>query len=155
MRQLILAFYPLKTQRKSIPGGFALLEVLVSLTVLAVGVMVVLTAILSVLDLQKDSAQRFRASLVLQDKLGAVAFTPYNGEPMRGLSTDGLYSWTVSGSPWTGAPHLEDKKKPDGESNTANLFQVTVNVSWLTTRGTRSASASQLVQVLPNMEGPK
>lgn len=153
MRQFIPAFHPFEKHHTGMRNGFALLEVLVAMTVLAVGVMAVLTAILSVLDLQKDSAQRFRAGLVLQDKLGAMAFAPYNGEPMRGISADGLFTWTISGTPWTGAPHLEGMEKPDDENKLANLFQVSVVVSWLTTKGTRSIDASQLVQILPAVEG--
>ena len=144
--------FPLN-KRKVSKDGFVLLEVLVSMAVLAVGIMAVLTAVLSVLDLQKNSAQRYRAGLILQDRLGAIVFGQYNGEPLRGLSDDGLFSWTVAGEPWTGAPHMQNKEEPDAEGVLDNLFQVSVDVSWQTNHGKRSINASQLVQISPQEEG--
>jgi len=92
-------------------GGFVLLEVLVTMTVLSVGIMAVLTGVLSALDLQKDAAMRYRAGLILQEKLAETALTPYDGQPGQGLSADGVFSWSVSGEPWGGAPRFEQPRR--------------------------------------------
>lgn len=150
--------------------GFVLIEVLVSMTVFAVGIMAVLVAILAALDLQKDSTLRYRAGLILEEKLAETVLVPYNGQPMQGVSADGLFSWTVAGEPWTGAPQTnalssKRKKKPtktkstkDVEDDdvvkiTSRLLQVAVDVSWRTGEGTRSISAVQLVHFSPQAKG--
>ena len=140
-----------RNKRDASGGGFVLIEVLVSLTVFAVGIMAVLTAVLSTLDLQKDSALRYRAGLILQDKLAETALVPYNGEAMRGISADGVFSWVVTGEPWAGAPQSENED-PEAENISARIFLVAVDVGWQTTRGTRSVNATQLVQVSSRVE---
>ena len=154
-------------------SGFVLIEVLVSLTVFSVGIMAVLVAVLAALDLQKDSALRYRAGLILEEKLAETVLVPYNGKPMQGVSADGLFSWTVTGETWTGAPQLnagrsKSTKKPkrtnnkrtakdENEDDTVNvssrLLRVAVDVSWRTGDGTRSISAIQLVHVSPQAKG--
>ena len=134
--------------------------------------MSVLTAVLSVLDLQKDSALRYRAGLILQEKLAETVMTPYDGQPMRGISSDGVFSWTVAGGPWTEAPQAmtgKPRKTRDWrsstrrnrsqkeESGTDNLsgrvIQVVVDVSWQTSEGSRSISATQLVHTASSVRG--
>lgn len=134
--------------------GFVLLEVLVSLTVLAVGIMAVLTGVLSTLQLQKDAAMRFRAGLIMQDKLAEAFFAPYDGQTRAGTSVDGLFIWTIAGEPWADMPQVikEDSKPEDGQTDadTADeIFQIAIDVSWQTTRGTRRLTATQLVRVAP------
>ncbi len=145
MRGFITAA-PLRRSLHRHPGqGFVLLEVLVSLTVFAVGIMAVLTAVLSALNLQKDASLRLRAGLVLQDKLAETFLIPYDGSPASGLSADGLFRWTVAGETWAGAPQITDDA---AENPTSELVQVAVAVNWESTRGTRSLTATQLVRIL-------
>jgi prepilin-type N-terminal cleavage/methylation domain-containing protein len=170
MTTFATAFHPLGKHRR-IPGnGFVLIEVLVSMTVFSVGIMAVLTAVLSALDLQKDSTLRYRAGLILQEKLAETALVPYSGQPMRGISADGVFSWTVAGEPWTGAPQVGKKKaktvrkprtsrgrvkteEPETENTSSRLFQVSVDVSWQAGKGTRSINATQLVHVSLQAKG--
>jgi prepilin-type N-terminal cleavage/methylation domain-containing protein len=132
--------------------GFVLIEVLVSLTILAVGIMAVLTGVLSTLRLQKDTAMRFRAGLIMQDKLAEAFFVSYDGQRWTGTSADGLFNWTIAGEPWADMPQIvtEDSKpgatRPDGDT-ACEIFLVAIDVSWQTTRGTRRLTATQLVQV--------
>ena len=140
-------------RRDASASGFVLIEALVSVTVFAVGIMAVLTAVLSALDLQKDSALRYRAGLILQDKLAETLLVPYSGEPLRGISADGLFSWTVTGEPWTGAPQIGDQEQEEATARpSCQLFAVIVDVSWQTTRGPRSIAADQLVRVCTQAE---
>ena len=142
-------------RRDASASGFVLIEALVSVTVFAVGIMAVLTAVLSALDLQKDSALRYRAGLILQDKLAETLLVPYSGEPLRGISADGLFSWTVTGEPWTGAPKANDQEQEEEEATarpSCQLFAVIVDVSWQTTRGPRSIAADQMVRVCAQVE---
>ncbi len=149
-------------------GGFVLLEVLVSVVVFSVGIMAVLTAVLSVLELQKDSALRYRAGLILQEKLAETVMVPYDGQPARGLSPDGVFSWTVAGESWTEAPQTPIKVSPQSnrgrnnkremkDTGTYNLsdrvLQVVVDVSWQTSAGSRSINATQLVHFSPQVRG--
>ena len=152
MSRFPTAFHPLKKQGKRPPGGFVLVEVLVSMVVFSVGIMAVLTSVLSALDLQKDSTLRYRAGLILQEKLAEPVLVPYNGQPIRGISADGVFNWAVAGEPWTGAPQVEKKKPKDGkktktEDTSSELFQMAVEVSWQTNKGTRSINATQLVHL--------
>jgi len=164
MNRFPTAFHPLKKQGKPSPGGFVLIEVLVSMVVFSVGIMAVLTSVLSALDLQKDSTLRYRAGLILQEKLAESVLVPYNGQPMRGISSDGVFSWTVSGEPWTGAPQVEKKKtqvikktkvtrktkggkKAKTDDTASEIFQMAVEVIWQTNKGTRSINATQLVHL--------
>ncbi len=164
MTTFVTAFHPLGKHRR-IPGnGFVLIEVLVSMTLFSVGIMAVLTAVLSALDLQKDSSLRYRAGLILQEKLAETVLVPYSGQPVRGISADGVFSWTVAGEPWTGAPQVGKKKEktgrkpktdkrrvkreePETGDTSSRLFQVAVDVSWQTSKGIRSINATQLVHV--------
>ncbi|MCK9995634.1 MAG: hypothetical protein KAH56_05050 [Candidatus Krumholzibacteria bacterium] len=139
------------------------------MAVFSIGIMAVLTSVLSALDLQKDSTLRYRAGLILQEKLAESVLVPYNGEPMRGISADGVFSWTVAGEPWTGAPRVEKKKTKTNKTKTSKtrgkekepktddalieLFQMAVNVSWQTNKGTRSINATQLVHLFPQGGG--
>ena len=158
MTRFPTAFHPLKKQGKPSPSGFVLIEVLVSMVVFSVGIMAVLTSVLSALDLQKDSTLRYRAGLILQEKLAESILVPYNGQPMRGISADGVFSWTVAGEPWTDAPQVEKKKtkvsrktkggkKAKTDDASSELFQMVVEVSWQTNKGTRSINATQLVHL--------
>ena len=157
MRRLVTA----GARRGRTPGthgaGFVLLEVLVSMTLMSVGIMAVLTAVLSGLNLQKDAALRHRAGLILQDKLAETSFTIYDGKPIQGITSDGVFSWTVSGVPWPGAPRLlapsrTGSQTGDGNPETSDgitrqVIEVTVDVSWDSGRGFRHVAASQLVHV--------
>ncbi len=156
MRVLVTAGTP-STQ------GFVLIEVLVSMAIFAIGIMAVLTAVLSALNLQKDSALRYRASLILHDKLMETSLISYNGEPMRGLSADGVFSWTVAGERWAAAPERDDQKKSSSKGRQKNqenetpdlaslVYQVAVDVSWETRRGTRHLNATQLVNASAPVE---
>lgn len=133
--------------------GFALLEVLVSLTLLAVGIVGVLTAVIAALQLQEDAKLRYRAGLILNDRLGETALGAYRGETVRGVSADGLFEWTIAGTPWQGLPR-EEARQP-GEEGTEiadRLCEVRVEVSWRTPRGPRHVQASQLVSLPPGEE---
>lgn len=163
-------------------GGFALVEVLVSVTIFAVGIMAVLTAVLSVLELQKDATLRFRAGLVLQEKLAESIHQSYDGQPIRGLSPDGVFQWMVTGSRWVDAPKAPPKtslntssSKPSGTGSTRGkarlsrgqkqkqdsdadsledqIILVVVDVSWQTSKGSRSIQATQLVHAAPQARG--
>lgn len=165
-----------KSSRRS--DGFVLIEVLVSMTVFAIGIMAVLTAVLSTLDLQKDSTLRFRAGLILQEKLAETVMVPYGGQPARGISPDGIFSWTVSGTPWTDAPNVpklitsnieshqtgqnrnstgkisrRGKEKSGADSLEDRVILVVVDVSWKTSEGSRSIQATQLVHAAPQARG--
>ena len=158
MSRFPTAFHPLKKQGQPSQSGFVLVEVLVSMVVFSVGIMAVLTSVLSALDLQKDSTLRYRAGLILQEKLAEPVLVPYNGQPIRGISADGVFNWAVAGEPWTGAPQVEKKKPKDGkktktEDTSSELFQMAVEVSWQTNRGTRSISATQLVHLSSHVGG--
>ncbi len=158
MRRLRAAFTLGGKQVKASREGFVLIEVLVSMTLFSVGIMAVLTAVLSVLDLQKDSALRFRAGLILQEKLAETVMVPYDGQPVRGISSDGVFSWTVVGEPWIEAPRIPTKKKEKNkETGTDSLsdrvIQVIVDVSWQTGEGSRSINATQLVHTAPQARG--
>ncbi len=167
MNRLPTAFHPLKKQGQPSGSGFVLIEVLVSMAVFSVGIMAVLTSVLSALDLQKDSTLRYRAGLILQEKLAESVLVPYNGQPMRGISADGVFSWTVAGEPWEGAPQVEKKKtktstkrekgkkerEPSTDKTSSSLFQIAVDVSWQTNRGTRSINATQLVHLPSQVRG--
>ena len=144
-----------RSSRKKSSIGFALIEVLVSLAILSTGLVAVLTAVLSALDLQKDSAKRYRAGLILQEKLGEVTTVPYRGRYMRGVSPDSLFSWSVNGAPWAGAPKLPPTKGRTAAVDTLvnQVFEVEVDVSWWTTKGIRNIRATQLVRVSPDVEG--
>ena len=145
------------------------------MTVFAVGIMAVLVAILAALDLQKDSALRYRAGLILEEKLAETVLVPYDGQPRQGVSADGMFSWTVAGEPWNGAPQMnvpkpkstknKSTRKPRGTRNTkdvkeddeakvtSRLLRVAVDVSWRIGDGTRSISAVQLVHFSPQAKG--
>lgn len=140
--------------RRPHPRGFALIEVLVSLTLLAVGIVGVLTAVLSALDLQKDTAMRYRAGLILQDKLAEIQLVPYHGEAIRGLSADGQFAWTVLAAPWQGMPESAERNRRDRDSDEAaiDLYEVHVEVSWSAGAATRRLSATELVCVSPREE---
>lgn len=162
---------PFIGKRGRVPSaGFVLVEVLVSMTVFAVGIMAVLTAVLSVLELQKDAALRYRAGLILQEKLAETTMISYDGQPVRGLSPDGIFTWTIAGEPWAAAPQALTKKEKNNprsrngkttgeskESGTGNLsdriIQVVVDVSWQTSEGSRSINATQLVHQAPQARG--
>ena len=134
------------------PGGFALIEVLVSLTLLAVGIVGVLTAVLSALDLQQDTTMRYRAGLILQDKLAEVSLATYGGEIARGVSADGRFSWTIIGTPWQGRPSEDGRDGDRTDEDGIDLYEVRVEVSWETNRGIRRLSATQLASVVPRLE---
>lgn len=123
--------------------GFALIEVLVALAVLGIGLVAVLASILSTLALQRDSAHRVRAGLVLQETLAGLAAEPFDGQERQGVSADGAYSWRIQGRPWTvsetGAASLPDSLR-------SQVFDVEVQVSWMSRRGERSIGAQQLVR---------
>ena len=129
--------------------GFILIEVLVSLAVFSIGIMAVLTGVLSTLNLQKDSALRYRAGLLLQDKMLQLNELPYSGGTSRGTSSDGVFSWSISGEPWSAAPpstkksrnRWEPKPQPD------QMSKVSVQVSWQSARGARQVRATQLVRI--------
>ncbi len=158
MNRFPTAFHPFRKRCKRTGSGFVLIEVLVSMAVFSIGIMAVLTSVLSALNLQKDSTFRYRAGLILQEKLVESVLIPYNGQPMRGISADGVFNWTVAGEPWTGAPQVEKKKTKDGkkaktDDASSELIQMAVEVSWSTNRGTRSIHATQLVHLSPQGGG--
>ena len=140
--------------KKCSRGGFALIEVLVSLAILATGLVAVLTAVISALDLQKDSAKRVRAGLVLQEKLGLVTATPYDRRSLRGVTPDSVFTWTITGAPWRGAPREQqnDGRGAAIEPLANQVLEVEVDVSWWTRRGVRSVRATQLVRTSPGQE---
>ncbi len=83
---------------------------------------------------------------------------PYDGQPVRGISSDGVFSWTVVGEPWIEAPRIPTKKKEKNkETGTDSLsdrvIQVIVDVSWQTGEGSRSINATQLVHTAPQARG--
>jgi len=137
------------TPRRQPAAGFALLEVLVSLTLLAVGLVAVLTGVLTALDVQKDTALRYRAGLLLQDKLAETLLVPYGGEAVRGVSADGCFDWTVIGAPWDDG--IRDPA--DGNDGQVRIYEIVVDVSWQTDDGTRHLSATQLVGAALETEG--
>ena len=142
------------TRRGAAAGGFALIEVLVSLTLLAVGIVGVLSAVLAALDLQQDAAMRYRAGLILQDKLSETLLVPYGGETARGVSADGLFSWTIIGAPWQGLTQAAERTRPeaDGAEDADRLYEIRVEVSWETGAGIRRLNATQLVSMSPGVE---
>lgn len=139
----------IRNKNSSRAQGFILIEVLVSLAVFSIGIMAVLTGVLSTLNLQKDSALRYRAGLLLQDKMLQLNELSYTGGVSQGLSPDGVFSWSISGEPWTGAPRPKKKSRnrrtfaPEPEQ----LSQVLVQVSWQSPRGPRQVTATQLVRI--------
>ena len=110
---------------------------------MVVGLVAVLASILSTLALQRDSAHRVRAGLVLQETLAELAVEPYDGQERQGSSADGTYAWTIQGRPWTvgeiGAVAVADSLR-------SQVFAVEVQVSWMSRRGERSIGAHQLVR---------
>jgi len=134
------------------------------MTVLSVGIMAVLTGVLSALNLQKDAALRYRAGLILQETLAETALTEYDGQPRQGLSSDGVFSWSVGGEPWVGAPRIApprreakteaDKEHVEARALVSNVLQVRVDVSWETSKGSRRVTATQLVHVRLAEETP-
>lgn len=131
------------SKRPQTRRGFALIEVLVSLAVLGIGLVAVLASILSTLELQRDSAHRVRAGLVLQETLAELASGPYDGQGRQGVSPDGRYAWRIEGSPWT-VGDASPATVPD--SLRSQVFDVEVQVSWTSRRGERSIAARQLVR---------
>ena len=112
--------------------GFALLEVLVALTLLAVGIVAVLGATFSILDLQREGALRHRAGSILEGKLEEIAWEGFDDAEARGLATDRRFQWTVTARPW-GSP-------------ASGLREVTVVVDWRTADGSHRVRATQLVR---------
>lgn len=125
------------------------MEVLVSLTVFSVGIMAVLTAVLSSLNLQKETALRYRAALVLQQKLTEVAAEPFDGAARYGQTPDGVFTWSVTGTPW-GEEERRDprraRRRRDDRPTPGQMFEVAVNVRWETHKGERNVAATQLVR---------
>ena len=134
--------------RRRTDDGFALLEVLVALTLLAVGLVAVLTSALAALDLQKDSAMRTRAGFILRDKLAETQLAPYGGETVRGVSTDGRFEWSIVGVPWSG----DARNDADGRGGVA-VYEVVVDVAWMEDGSPRSVAATQLVTVAAGAGG--
>ena len=130
---------------------------LVSLAVFAIGLLAVLTAILSALDLQKDSERRYRAGLILQEKLVEMSVGNYDGMPMQGVSSDGVFNWSARGKTWTGLPEVLNRsdRTSDADSLSRQLIEVAVDVSWKTTNGARSLQATQLVWIPTGFEDPQ
>jgi Tfp pilus assembly protein PilV len=124
------------------------MEVLVSLTIFSVGLMAVLTAVLSTLNLQKDTALRYRAGLVLQEKLLEVASEPFDGAARYGQTEDGVFTWSVNGILW--GEERRDPRRPRRRNDTrlapGQMFEVSVNVTWETLKGDRTIEAVQLVR---------
>ena len=141
--------------KKSNPAkGFILIEVLVSLAVFSIGIMAVLTGVLATLDLQKDSALRYRAGLILQDKLLQLSELPYGGGSSQGMSPDGVFNWSISGEPWSAAIVSAKKNRNRREFAPApdQISQVLVQVNWQSPRGMRQVTATQLVRI-SHLEG--
>jgi prepilin-type N-terminal cleavage/methylation domain-containing protein len=118
-------------------GGFALVEVLVALALLAVGTVGVLSAVLAARAAPRDAALRHRAALLLQDKYGEILTAPYAGESIHGVSDDGLMRWTVIGVPWEGAPErpVEGRRRRGAPVEVLPIYEVRVDVSWRSHRG--------------------
>ncbi len=136
-------------------AGFALVEVLVALTLFAVGLVSVLGGILSALDLQKDSALRWRAGLLLEEKLADAFLQQATTGSAQGVSADGVFHWTTTLQAWDGASPArddkarkgEDTRKSDVKVTTLDLREVAVEVRWETRKGLRRLHASQVVNV--------
>jgi type II secretory pathway pseudopilin PulG len=132
------------------------MEVLVSLTVFSVGIMAVLTAVLSSLNLQKETALRYRAGLVLQQKLIEVASEQFTGAASYGQTADGVFNWSVTGNLW-GEEERRDPRRPRRRNPDrlppGQMFEVSVNVSWQTKKGERKVAATQLVRAAPVVKG--
>lgn len=141
--------YLARMKKRNPAKGFILIEVLVSLAVFSIGIMSVLTGVLATLDLQKDSALRYRAGLILQDKLLQLNESPYGGGTSQGMSPDGVFNWSISGEPWAAAPAPSKKKRNrrDFEPAPDPISQVSVQVSWQSPRGMRQVKATQLVRI--------
>ena len=127
--------------------GFVLLEVLVALALLAVGIVAVLSAALSTLDLQSDCALRRRAGLVLDARLAEIADGHFDGVDAQGIATDPRFRWSVRSEPWRPddqRPHTvgvgDDALPPPG------MCRVVVVVDWTTSSGVRSIRATQIVR---------
>ena len=118
-------------------SGFALIEVLVALTLLAVGTVGVLSAVLSALDVQRDAALRHRAVLLLQDKVAEVRVAPYGGGTTGGVTDDGLLRWTVVGAPWEAAPEAprQGRRRRGAPVEVLPVYEVRVDVTWPGARG--------------------
>lgn len=142
MRQLLGQRGTVKKQ------GFVLMEVLVSLTVFSVGIMAVLSAVLSSLNLQKDTALRYRAALVLQERLTDLTSEPFDGLAAYGKSADGVYSWSVTGTPWGVVERARNRARRTRTEGIqpGQMYQVSVVVNWETHRGPRQISATQLLR---------
>lgn len=124
------------------------MEVLVSLTVFSVGIMAVLSAVLSSLNLQKDTALRYRGSLVLQERLAQLSGEPFDGLAAYGKTADGLYSWSITGTPWGVVERARNRARRARSEGIqpGQLYEVAVVVTWETHRGARSVSATQLLR---------
>jgi prepilin-type N-terminal cleavage/methylation domain-containing protein len=129
--------------------GFALIEVLVALTLLAVGTVGVLSAVLSALDVQRDAALRHRAGLLLQDKLAEVRVAPYAGRTTGGVTDDGLLRWTVVGAPWEGSPEMphQGRRRRGAPIEVLPVYEVRVEVAWQGARGEGRVAATGLAGV--------
>ena len=135
-------------------NGFILIEVLVSLAVFSVGILAVLTGILSTLNLQKDTALRCRAGLILQEQTLQLNEAPYGGGVSQGVSSDGIFQWKITAEPWSAAPMTKKKSRRRSvtKEDHQEMAQVRVEVSWQSPRGPRMIKASQLVRVLFSQE---
>ncbi|MFO7608617.1 MAG: prepilin-type N-terminal cleavage/methylation domain-containing protein [Candidatus Krumholzibacteriia bacterium] len=148
-----------RRRRAPAVGGFALVEVLVALTLFAVGLVTILAGLLGALDLQKDSALRWRAALLLEEKLAESFLFPARGADGRGTSPDGVFAWTVTAKPWPAPPAAAGPSGGPSEQVSPAppaapvLREVTVEVSWRTPRGVRRVAASQLVGTPAGREG--
>lgn len=123
--------------------GFALIEVLVALALLSVGIVAVLGAVVTTMELQSDSMLRHRAGLVLREKLDESVWMAPRGGEASGAVTDGRIRWSVHSEPWgdVGAAASNPKSR---------LHRVVVEVEWTGPRRARSIQATQIVCVRPS-----
>jgi len=133
--------------RRGGQSGFALVEVLVALTLLAVGLVTVLSASLAALNLQKDTTLRWRAGLLLDEKLADTYLQSTTAETAQGVSADGVFHWLLTSRPWGEPAESETESKDSGAAVIQNLVlrEITIEVRWETARGVRSISASQVI----------
>ena len=119
-------------------AGFVLIEVLVALAVLSVGVVTVLGALVSTLELQHETGLRYRAGEVLQDVLAEAARPGAAREGASGTATDTRFRWRLR---WQAC----DEMGAPESGAASRLHRVVVEVEWSTTRGARHLQASQWV----------
>ncbi len=130
-------------------GGFILLEVLVAMALLGIGIVAVQTSVRSSLMLEKESETRYRAGLLLQQKLTEITAggtLGNSGSELFGSTADSVYQWEVTSESWQSVVLDSRQRDRDDSSPPApELSRVTVIVSWQARDRTRKIQASELL----------